>query len=223
MVGRPPPRLDNGLATVTHPAAADLSSGVVVLHAVVDRREPPAAKEAPACTVPQLVLDARRGAGLTQVELARAAETSQSALARYESGATEPSVATLERVLHACGRRLQLTSVPSSPVRGGALSVRAQLGPGARRLRRLRAPLLPAAASHGIRGVRVFGSVARAEASDESDIDLLVYLAPGRTLLDLAAFKREASQTLGMSVDVATEDMLKPRIRDTVLAEAISL
>jgi len=123
-----------------------------------------------------------------------------------------------------CGQQLRLTSVPlSSHAHGGALSARAQPGPASRRLRRLRGPLLQAAASHGIRRVRVFGSFARGEASPESDVDLLVDLAPGRTLLDLAAFRREAAQTLGTNVDVATADMLKPRIRDAVLAEAISL
>ncbi len=178
----------------------------------------------PMATVSQLLVQARRGAGLTQAELARAAETSQSALARYESGVTEPSVATLERVLRACGEQLQLSTVPiNAPATAPALSARAQLGASARRIRRLRRPLLQSAADHGIRRVRVFGSFARGEASPESDVDLLVDLAPGRTLLDLAAFRREVSSTLGVNVDVATEDMLKPRIRDVVLSEAVSL
>jgi len=175
-------------------------------------------------TVSQLLAQARHGANLTQAELARAAETSQSALARYESGVTEPSVPTLERVLHACGQQLQLTTVPTGgPTTARALSARAHLGASARRLRRLRQPILQSAAAHGVRRVRVFGSFARGEASPESDVDLLVDLAPGRTLLDLAAFRREVSSTLGVNVDVATEDMLKPRIRDVVLSEAVSL
>jgi predicted nucleotidyltransferase len=54
-------------------------------------------------------------------------------------------------------------------------------------------------------------------------VDLLVDLKPGRTLLDLAAFRREAAQILGLPVDVATADTLKDRIRGEVLNEAVPL
>ena len=74
-----------------------------------------------------------------------------------------------------------------------------------------------------MRKVRVFGSLARGEAGPASDVDLLVELAPGRTLLDLVGFRREAEGILGQSVDVATADMLKERIRAEVLAEALPL
>jgi uncharacterized protein len=56
-----------------------------------------------------------------------------------------------------------------------------------------------------------------------SDIDVLAELEPGRTLLDLAAFRREAQGILGMPIDVATPDMLKERIRAEVQAEAVPL
>jgi len=71
--------------------------------------------------------------------------------------------------------------------------------------------------------VRVFGSIARDEAGPASDIDLLVELAPGRTLLDLIGFRRDAAEVLGIPVDVATPDMLKEHIRAEVLAEAVPL
>lgn len=74
-----------------------------------------------------------------------------------------------------------------------------------------------------MRQVRVFGSLARGEALPTSDIDLLVELEPTRTLLDLAAFRREAEEILGIQVDVATPDMFKERIRGEVLAEAVPL
>jgi len=90
-------------------------------------------------------------------------------------------------------------------------------------LRRHRRQLLDAARARGVRRVRIFGSFARGEAQRSSDIDLLVDLEPGRTLLDLAAFGREAQQILGVPVDVATPDMLEDRIRDEVLAEALPL
>ncbi|HET7484432.1 MAG TPA: nucleotidyltransferase family protein [Solirubrobacterales bacterium] len=104
-----------------------------------------------------------------------------------------------------------------------ASSVRSQLGPQADRLRRQRRRLLDAAARHGISHLRAFGSLARGETRAGSDIDLLVNLRPGHTLLDLAAFRREATEILDLPVDVATADMLKDRIRDEVLSEALPL
>lgn len=71
--------------------------------------------------------------------------------------------------------------------------------------------------------MRAFGSVARGDATAESDVDLLVDLKPSRTLLDLVAFRREAGEILDLPVDVATTDMLKERIRDEVLSEALPL
>jgi predicted nucleotidyltransferase len=65
--------------------------------------------------------------------------------------------------------------------------------------------------------------VARGEEHANSDIDLLVDLEPGRTLLDLAGFRREASAILGVPVDVATPDMLKDRVRAEVFEQADSL
>jgi predicted nucleotidyltransferase len=56
-----------------------------------------------------------------------------------------------------------------------------------------------------------------------SDVDLLVELGPDRTLLDIAAFRREAEEILGTPVDVATADMLKQRIRAEVETEAVPL
>jgi predicted nucleotidyltransferase len=102
-------------------------------------------------------------------------------------------------------------------------SVRGQLGPQADKLRRRRRLLLDAAHRHGVSHVRAFGSLARGEAKAESDVDLLVNLKPGCTLLDLAAFRREAMEILDLPVDVATIDMLKERIRDEVLNEALLL
>jgi len=101
--------------------------------------------------------------------------------------------------------------------------MRSQLGPQAGQLRRRRRRLLEAAGRHGVSHVRAFGSVARGEAKAGSDVDLLVDLKPGHTLLDLAAFRREAADILDLPVDVATADMLKERIRDEVLGEALPL
>ena len=79
------------------------------------------------------------------------------------------------------------------------------------------------AAAHGAQNVRVFGSVSRGEAGAKSDVDLLVKLEPGRSLLDLIAIKQELEDLLGRVVDVVTEDAVSPYIREQVLKEAVSL
>jgi uncharacterized protein len=79
------------------------------------------------------------------------------------------------------------------------------------------------AARHGARNVRVFGSVARGEADSASDVDFLVDLEPGRTLLDHAALLLDLEEFLGCRVDVVTTRGLKTRIRDRVLREAITI
>jgi predicted nucleotidyltransferase len=76
------------------------------------------------------------------------------------------------------------------------------------------------ARQHGAYNVRVFGSVARGEARPDSDVDLLVNLEAGRSLLDLARLVRELESQLGCKVDIVTEAGLRPRIRQEVLKEA---
>lgn len=173
--------------------------------------------------VATLIRRARTGVGFSQTELAARAGTSQPALARYETGTTLPTLPTLERLLSACGRRMQVRAVRAIKPSAPSTSVRAQLGPRARKLRRHRRRLLDAARGRGVRRVRVFGSLARGEEVRTSDVDLLVDLEPDKTLLDLAAFRREAEEILGMPVDVATADMLKEHIRAEVEAEAVPL
>lgn len=165
----------------------------------------------------------RNEAGLSQAELGRLARTSQSAVARYESGATVPSLPTLERLFAACGRRLELNAATDVSSQSASASVRGRLGTGARALREKRKPLMAAARRHGLRDVRVFGSVARGDEGPASDIDVLVSLPRDRTLLDLISFQQEAQKILGSPVDVATLDMLKPRVRQQAEAEALRL
>jgi predicted nucleotidyltransferase len=88
------------------------------------------------------------------------------------------------------------------------------------RIAALRESIYAAAAVNGVREVRVFGSVARGDESDDSDIDFLVSLEPGRTLLDLARFEVQLEQLLGRQVDVVTEDGLREPIRTDALREA---
>ncbi len=88
-------------------------------------------------------------------------------------------------------------------------------------LKTKRQEILRIAAQHGARNARVFGSVARGEADDRSDIDLLVEMEPGRSLLDLGGLQYELERLFGRPVDVVTERGLKARIRDRILREAI--
>ena len=90
-------------------------------------------------------------------------------------------------------------------------------------LKEKREAILRICAKHGARNVRVFGSIARGEADEQSDIDLLVDMEPGRTLLDLGGLLMDLRSLLGQKVDVVTERGLKPRIRERVLAEAVTL
>jgi len=71
--------------------------------------------------------------------------------------------------------------------------------------------------------VRVFGSVARGDARDDSDVDFLVDMEPGRTLLDLGGLLYDLRKLLDRPVDVVTENGLKDRIRPRVLKEAVPL
>ncbi len=83
-----------------------------------------------------------------------------------------------------------------------------------------REEILRIASQNGAYNVRVFGSVARGEARPDSDIDFLVNLETGRSLLDLARFLRQLEKLLNCPVDVVTEAGLRPRLRPQVLKEA---
>ncbi len=80
--------------------------------------------------------------------------------------------------------------------------------------------ILSLARAHGATNVRVFGSFARGAARPESDVDFLVDLEPGRTLLDLLALVRELGTLLGRRADVATPGALHPMLAQRILAEA---
>jgi uncharacterized protein len=90
-------------------------------------------------------------------------------------------------------------------------------------LKEKRRELLGIAERHGARNVRLFGSCARGTAGESSDIDILVVLDSGRTLLDLVALKQDLEDLFGRQVHVVTPLSLSPYIRDRVINEAISL
>jgi uncharacterized protein len=162
--------------------------------------------------------DARTRARLSQADVARRSGVAQSVISAYEAGRREPGVQTLARLVAATGHQLVLDVGPTP---GRALGLPdTRLG---RRLRQRRVAIIAAAARQGAHDVRVFGSVARGEDTTSSDVDLLVELDEGVSLVDLAGLKRELSEVLGVDVDVVAAATIKARIRDEVLAEAIPL
>jgi uncharacterized protein len=90
-------------------------------------------------------------------------------------------------------------------------------------LKNKREEILRVAARHGASNVRIFGSVARGDQDEKSDLDLLVTMETGRSLLDHAALLLELQELLGCEVDVVSEKGLRPRMRDRVLKEAVPL
>jgi uncharacterized protein len=88
--------------------------------------------------------------------------------------------------------------------------------------REARADISRIASEHGARNVRVFGSAGRGEPGAH-DLDLLVEMDADRNLLDLIALSNDLEDTLGIEVDVLSENGLSPYLRDRILAEAVPL
>lgn len=83
--------------------------------------------------------------------------------------------------------------------------------------------ILRLAEQHGAHHMRVFGSAARGEASPTSDIDLLVRMDHGRSLLDLIALSQELESVLHRKVDILTDEGLSPHLKQRILNEAVPL
>ena len=83
--------------------------------------------------------------------------------------------------------------------------------------------ILKIAKAHGATNLKIFGSYARGDEKPGSDIDLLVELEPGRSLLDIIAIKQDIEDMINRKVDVVTADALSPYIREEIMQEAIAL
>lgn len=151
-------------------------------------------------------------ARLTQTELAAKANIAQSVVSAYESSKREPSFETLRKLVAATGFDLDVVLVPAAPksLRRHAIDQN-----------RLR--LQRALRELGARNIRLFGSVARGDDGPDSDIDLLVDVAPDVGMFALGRMRSEAERVLGTSVDVVPANSLKPDVAERVLAEAIAL
>lgn len=165
----------------------------------------------------ELLREARTTAGMSQVELAISAGTTQSVISVYESGRRQPSIPTLAALVAATGQRLDVRV--AKPRTGLGLLA----GPLGRRLRRRRTALLRAAADHGVLIIGVFGSVARGEERPDSDVDLLVELPLRMGMLALGRAQQAIEDVLGGPVDLVPESDLKPGVRVSVLADLVRL
>lgn len=88
-------------------------------------------------------------------------------------------------------------------------------------LKEHRENILSIAAKHGAQNVRVFGSVVRGENGPRSDVDFLVEMESGRSLLDMGGMLMDLQDLLGVEVDIVTENGLRKRIRQHVLEQAL--
>jgi predicted nucleotidyltransferase len=142
---------------------------------------------------------------------------SQSVVSAYESGSRQPSVPTLARLVAATGFELEMRA------RHPHLVPRTLSGPLGRRLREHGGEVKVVAARHGLSNVRVFGSVARGEDHEGSDVDLLVDVPAGMGLLGLARAQRDLEEVLRAPVDLVPAGDLKPLVAEAVLADFIAL
>ena len=90
-------------------------------------------------------------------------------------------------------------------------------------VRENREEILRLASSHGARNVRLFGSIARGEANETSDIDFLVEMEEGRNLLDLVGLWQDLEELLGRKVDVLTDGGVSKHLEKRIYSEAVTL
>lgn len=159
----------------------------------------------------ELIRYARHQSGLTQSALARLANTTQSVISEYESGRREPSFDAVDRLISATGLVVEVT--PRIPEEQRARDRVVALS---NELRGVQLPL-------GAQRIRLFGSVARGEESESSDIDLAVDVAPTVGVFDLLRMKRAAEKILGRPVDLVPADGLKPAVAEAIERESITL
>jgi predicted nucleotidyltransferase/DNA-binding XRE family transcriptional regulator len=168
-------------------------------------------------TAGSLLRQARVGAGLSQAELAVRAGVAQSVISAYEAGRRQPALPTLARLIDATGYDL-VVDIQWQPPQLSKLS-----GPVGQLVRHKRRELVAAAAAHDVRNLRVFGSVARGEDRDGSDVDLLADLPPGMGLVGLGRVQADLEAILGTRVDLVPASDLKPAVRERAERDLVAL
>ncbi|GAB7191552.1 hypothetical protein NUM3379_22600 [Kineococcus sp. NUM-3379] len=164
-----------------------------------------------------LLRDARRRAGMTQVEVGRRAGVTQSVVSAYESGQRQPSLPVLLALIAATGHALDADLVPAPSV---PRPLSGRLG---RRVHRHRHRIKEIAAAHGAGNVRIFGSVARGDERPDSDVDLLLDLPEGVGLFTLGRLRQDLEELLTAPVDVIPADGLKADVRASIEADLVIL
>lgn len=162
-----------------------------------------------------LITDARSRAGITQAQLAKRAGTSQPAVARYESGQSYPSTATLSRLLRACGFDID--------VKLKRASIADLSSPLAQKVRKHRGEILALAKKYGATNVRIFGSVARGEDGPDSDIDFVVDYPEKFPLWKFTKLVSEVESLFDEKIDISPSRLLKSEVLKSALADAIPL
>jgi predicted nucleotidyltransferase/lambda repressor-like predicted transcriptional regulator len=155
------------------------------------------------------IAQAAKARGLSRRALARRAGVRPETVSRIASRGTS-DFGTLERLAAAAGLRLGLEGVE----RGAAIPMRDQvLGK--------RSLIRTIAKAHGARSVELFGSAARGEELPDSDLDFMVELEPGRSLLDLIGMAHDLQDVFGRKVEVMTRRGTKPRVLAQARRDAV--
>lgn len=161
--------------------------------------------------------DARRRSGLSQVELAERAGTTQSVISVYESGRRQPSLATLASLVEATGMRLQIDLVPDAD------QERHHAGTLAGRVRSRAADIRALAAAEDVTVLGLFGSAARGEDRPDSDVDLLIDVPAGVGLFALGRLEASLRELLHAEIDLVPVAGLKSDVRREVESELLPL
>jgi uncharacterized protein len=154
------------------------------------------------------IAESKRSRGLFQAALAAAASIDRTALSKIETGRRGVGSTELVRIAEALEHFFAENGASADLLRT---------------IRSKRRAILRICRKHGAHSPRLFGSVARGQATPASDIDIVVDMEQGRSLLDQAALLVELRELLGRDVDVVTAQGLRDRIRERVLVEAVPL
>lgn len=90
-------------------------------------------------------------------------------------------------------------------------------------VQQIRDAIVPLLKKHGVKRAGLFGSVARGDAGEKSDVDVLVELRKDISLLDFIGIEHELEDSLGRSVDLVEYHLLKPRIKDKILSQEVRI
>lgn len=164
-----------------------------------------------AATVLARIADAARSQGLSRRALALRAGVRPETVSRIASRGT-CDFATLERLAAAVGLRLGLHDETPPGAGSGRDAV----------LRR-QALIRTLAKAHGARSIELFGSAARGEDRPGSDLDFVIELETGRSLLDLIGLSEDLQEVFGRKVEVVTRAGMKPRMRAEAQRDAIRI